>query len=114
MESIPKKGYFAKELALRTLFGDKAFADLKKLMDPCCGIGIDNICTSPCSSPEGTLSFRYSIECTQNPREYLIKVYAKSSIALENQIALAVTSINSNMYPLFGLMYYLFQIFYLM
>ncbi len=48
MESIPKKGYFAKELALRTLFGDQAFSDLKKLMDPCCGIGVDKICIAPC------------------------------------------------------------------
>ena len=48
MESIPKKGYFAKELALRTLFGDQAFTDLKKLLDPCCGIGVDKICVEPC------------------------------------------------------------------
>lgn len=42
--------YFAKPLALKTLLGERAFSDLKKLMDPCCGIGIENICTAPCNS----------------------------------------------------------------
>lgn len=47
MESIPKKSYFAKELALRTLFGDQAFIDLKKLLDPCCGGGDTLQCPCP-------------------------------------------------------------------
>lgn len=67
MESIPKKGYFAKELALRTLFGDQAFADLKKLLDPCCGIGVDKLCVEPCGGdptmcPEIAIS-RVVINC---------------------------------------------------
>lgn len=71
MESIPKKGYFAKELALRTLFGDKAFADLKKLMDPCCGPGVDGLCTEPCGStptemcPKLTIA-SVTIDCINN------------------------------------------------
>lgn len=35
--TIPAKTYFAKELALRILLGDKAYADFKRFLDPCCG-----------------------------------------------------------------------------
>lgn len=44
----PNKRYFTNELALKKLFGPVAFNDLKKLMDPCCGIGVDKICVEPC------------------------------------------------------------------
>ena len=40
--------YFAKTLALKNLLGERAFSDFKRLMDPCCGIGLDKICISPC------------------------------------------------------------------
>lgn len=42
------KPYFAKPLALKNLLGETAYNDLKKLLDPCCGIGLDKICTAPC------------------------------------------------------------------
>lgn len=48
--SIPSNRYFANEQALKSLLGNRAFGDLEKLLDPCCGIGIDNICTDPCDS----------------------------------------------------------------
>ena len=52
MESIPKKSYFAKELALRILLGDTAYNDLKRLMDPCCGTGVDKVitCSAQCDT----------------------------------------------------------------
>lgn len=46
--STPFKNYFANPLALKNLLGPTAYSDFKRLMDPCCGIGLSKICTDPC------------------------------------------------------------------
>lgn len=52
MNSIPTKTYFAKELALRILLGDKAYADFKRFMDPCCGPILNKVPPSYASDAE--------------------------------------------------------------
>lgn len=57
------KPYFAKPLALKNLLGERAFNDFKKLMDPCCGCGVDVACgggTTMCPSIQITA---VSINC---------------------------------------------------
>ena len=46
------KPYFAKTLALKNLLGERAFSDFKRLMDPCCGTGVDKViaCSEECDS----------------------------------------------------------------
>lgn len=48
--------YFKNPNGLITLLGQRAYDDLNKLLNPCCGIGLDKICIAPCGGG-GSLPF---------------------------------------------------------
>lgn len=44
----PDSTYFKNPQGIISLFGRRPYEDLNKLLNPCCGIGIDKLCVQPC------------------------------------------------------------------
>jgi hypothetical protein len=91
------KSYFAKPEAIKAMFGLQAFNDFKRLMDPCCGIGLDKICTSPCGGG-GTPSLPLNSVQYNNAGAFFGDVlFTRDPVTNETIIGLTGTDLASNL-----------------